>query len=258
MTRGNLTTFSISNDIAKYFAIIPASLLTIYPQLETLNVMRLASPFSAILSAVIFNAIIIPLLIPLALRGTKYRPMPAQRLLIFNLLVYGVGGILAPFVGIKAIDRWSGFRMRGRTAAMKDLSPRRALLLLTVICIYPRRVTVVASIASAPAAGFIRDAAALIARPSDQPFSDPEYLARPRPRPFGQPGRSAAEPRPTNPPSAPNGACVPAPARSRDHRPVPGRSRGGSGAGLSCASRRRVLAPSWRGSPGHGESRGDS
>jgi K+-transporting ATPase ATPase B chain len=104
MTRGNLTTFSISNDIAKYFAIIPASLLAIYPQLEVLNVMRLTSPFSAILSAVIFNAVIIPLLIPLALRGTKYRPMPAQKLLIFNLLVYGVGGIVAPFIGIKAID----------------------------------------------------------------------------------------------------------------------------------------------------------
>ena len=104
MTRGNLTTFSISNDIAKYFAIIPASLLAIYPQLEVLNVMRLASPFSAILSAVIFNAVIIPLLIPLALRGTKYRPMPAQKLLIYNLLVYGVGGIIAPFIGIKAID----------------------------------------------------------------------------------------------------------------------------------------------------------
>ena len=104
MTRGNLTTFSISNDIAKYFAIIPASLLAIYPQLEVLNVMRLGSPFSAILSAVIFNAVIIPLLIPLALRGTKYRPMPAERLLIFNLLVYGFGGIIAPFAGIKAID----------------------------------------------------------------------------------------------------------------------------------------------------------
>jgi K+-transporting ATPase ATPase B chain len=104
MTRGNLTTFSISNDVAKYFAIIPASLLAIYPQLEVLNVMRLGSPFSAILSAVIFNAVIIPLLIPLALRGTKYRPMPAQKLLIFNLLVYGAGGMIVPFVGIKAID----------------------------------------------------------------------------------------------------------------------------------------------------------
>src|SRR5512136_431443 len=104
MTRGNLTTFSISNDIAKYFAIIPAALLSIYPQLNALNIMELATPFSAILSAVIFNALIIPLLIPLALRGTRYRPMPAQKLLIFNLFVYGAGGLVAPFVGIKAID----------------------------------------------------------------------------------------------------------------------------------------------------------
>ena len=104
MTRGNLTTFSISNDIAKYFAIIPAMLLSIYPQLGVLNVMHLASPFSAILSAVIFNAIIIPMLVPLALKGTKFRPMPAEKLLIHNLLIYGVGGIIAPFVGIKVID----------------------------------------------------------------------------------------------------------------------------------------------------------
>jgi K+-transporting ATPase ATPase B chain len=104
MTRGNLTTFSISNDIAKYFAIIPAALLSIYPQLGALNVMHLASPHSAILSAVIFNAIIIPMLVPLALKGTKFRPMPAEKLLIYNLLVYGVGGIILPFIGIKAID----------------------------------------------------------------------------------------------------------------------------------------------------------
>jgi K+-transporting ATPase ATPase B chain len=104
MTRGNLTTFSISNDIAKYFAIIPAMLLSIYPQLGVLNVMHLATPMSAILSAVIFNAIIIPMLVPLALKGTKFTPMPAEKLLIHNLLIYGVGGIIAPFVGIKAID----------------------------------------------------------------------------------------------------------------------------------------------------------
>jgi K+-transporting ATPase ATPase B chain len=104
MTRGNLTTFSISNDIAKYFAIVPAMLLSIYPQLEALNVMHLASPSSAILSAVIFNALIIPLLIPLALKGTRFRPMPAERLLIRNLLLYGAGGLIAPFAGIKAID----------------------------------------------------------------------------------------------------------------------------------------------------------
>ncbi|MCX5717802.1 MAG: potassium-transporting ATPase subunit KdpB [Nitrospirae bacterium] len=104
MTRGTLTTFSISNDVAKYFAIIPAAFASIYPKLGILNVMHLATPFSAILSAVIFNAIIIPLLIPLALKGTKYRPMPAERLLIYNLLIYGVGGLLAPFAGIKLID----------------------------------------------------------------------------------------------------------------------------------------------------------
>ena len=104
MTRGNLTTFSIANDIAKYFAIVPAALISIYPQLGILNLMHLASPYSAILSAVIFNAVIIPLLIPLALKGTRYRPMPAEKLLIYNLLIYGVGGLIAPFVGIKLID----------------------------------------------------------------------------------------------------------------------------------------------------------
>lgn len=104
MTRGTLTTFSIANDVAKYFAIIPAAFAAIYPQLGILNIMHLANPFSAILSAVIFNAIIIPLLIPLALKGTRYRSMPAERLLIYNLLIYGLGGLLVPFAGIKLID----------------------------------------------------------------------------------------------------------------------------------------------------------
>lgn len=104
MTRGALTTFSISNDIAKYFAIIPAALVSIYPQLDVLNVMRLSSPYTAVLSAVIFNAVIIPLLIPLALRGIKYRPMAAEKLLTYNLLLYGLGGIIVPFIGIKLID----------------------------------------------------------------------------------------------------------------------------------------------------------
>jgi K+-transporting ATPase ATPase B chain len=104
MTRGSLTTFSIANDVAKYFAIIPAAFATTYPQLNALNVMHLATPFSAILSAVIFNAVIIVFLIPLALKGVKYRPLGAAVLLRRNLLVYGVGGILIPFVGIKLID----------------------------------------------------------------------------------------------------------------------------------------------------------
>jgi K+-transporting ATPase ATPase B chain len=104
MTRGSLTTFSIANDLAKYFAIIPAAFATTYPQLNALNVMQLASPLSAILSAVIFNALIIVVLIPLALKGVKYRPLGAAVLLRRNLLVYGLGGILIPFAGIKLID----------------------------------------------------------------------------------------------------------------------------------------------------------
>jgi potassium-transporting ATPase ATP-binding subunit len=104
MTRGSLTTFSIANDVAKYFAIIPAAFATTYPQLDALNVMRLASPFSAILAAVIFNALIIVFLIPLALKGVRYRPLGAAVLLRRNLLIYGLGGIIIPFAGIKLID----------------------------------------------------------------------------------------------------------------------------------------------------------
>jgi potassium-transporting ATPase ATP-binding subunit len=104
MTRGALTTFSVANDIAKYFAIIPAAFAVTYPALGALNIMRLHSPTSAILSAVIFNALIIVALIPLALKGVKYRAEPADRLLSRSLLIYGVGGVIAPFIGIKLID----------------------------------------------------------------------------------------------------------------------------------------------------------
>ena len=104
MTRGTLTTFSIANDVAKYFAIIPALFITAIPALQGLNIMRLQSPESAILSAVIFNAIIIPLLIPLALRGVSYKPIGASALLRRNLLIYGLGGVIVPFIGIKLID----------------------------------------------------------------------------------------------------------------------------------------------------------
>ena len=104
MTRGSLTTFSIANDVAKYFAIIPAMFLAFYPQLSALNIMNLASPQSAILSAIIFNALIIVALIPLALKGVAYRPIGAAPLLRRNLLIYGVGGLVVPFIGIKAID----------------------------------------------------------------------------------------------------------------------------------------------------------
>jgi K+-transporting ATPase ATPase B chain len=104
ITRGALTTFSIANDVAKYFAIVPAAFVGTFPVLSRLNVMGLATPESAILSAVIFNALIIIALIPLALRGVRYRAVGASTLLRDNLLLYGVGGIVAPFIGIKAID----------------------------------------------------------------------------------------------------------------------------------------------------------
>lgn len=104
MTRGSLTTFSIANDVAKYFAIIPAAFAVTYPQLKSLDVMGLHSSESAILSAVIFNALIIVALIPLALRGVKYRALGAAALLRRNVWIYGVGGLIVPFIGIKAID----------------------------------------------------------------------------------------------------------------------------------------------------------
>jgi len=104
MTRGALTTFSIANDVAKYFAILPAAFATTYPALDALNLMHLASPQSAVMSAVIFNALIIIALIPLALRGVRYRPLTASLLLRRNLVVFGLGGLIVPFVGIKAID----------------------------------------------------------------------------------------------------------------------------------------------------------
>ncbi len=104
MTRGALTTFSVANDVAKYFAIIPAMFIVLYPGLGVLNIMGLATPQSAILSAIIFNALIIPLLVPLALKGVTYKPMPAGPLLARNLAIYGLGGLIAPFIGIKLID----------------------------------------------------------------------------------------------------------------------------------------------------------
>ncbi len=104
ITRGSITTFSIANDVAKYFAIVPAMFAAVYPELNQLNIMGLSTPQSAILSAVIFNALIIVALIPLALRGVGFRPAPASELLQRNLLIYGLGGIIAPFLGIKAID----------------------------------------------------------------------------------------------------------------------------------------------------------
>jgi K+-transporting ATPase ATPase B chain len=104
MTRGALTTFSIANDVAKYFAIVPAMFAGTLPWLKAIDVMHLHSPTSAILSAVIFNALIIPLLIPIALKGVRYQPLGADALLRRNLLIWGLGGVIVPFIGIKAID----------------------------------------------------------------------------------------------------------------------------------------------------------
>ena len=104
ITRGSLTTFSIANDIAKYFAIIPAMFTMVIPQMQVLNIMGLSTPMSAILSALIFNAIVIPCLIPIAMKGVKYKPMSAQKMLTKNLGIYGLGGVIVPFVGIKLID----------------------------------------------------------------------------------------------------------------------------------------------------------
>ncbi|MES9511464.1 potassium-transporting ATPase subunit B, partial [Streptomyces sp. NPDC006641] len=104
ITRGALTTFSIANDVAKYFAIIPAMFAVVYPGLDKLNIMQLSSPQSAILSAVVFNALIIIALVPLALKGVRYRPSSADSMLRRNLGIYGLGGLVAPFIGIKIID----------------------------------------------------------------------------------------------------------------------------------------------------------
>jgi len=104
ITRGSLTTFSIANDVAKYFAIIPAMFMVVIPQMQILNIMALSTPYSAILSALIFNAVIIPCLIPLAMKGVKYKPMRSEKMLSHNMLIYGLGGVIVPFVGIKLID----------------------------------------------------------------------------------------------------------------------------------------------------------
>ena len=104
ITRGSLTTFSIANDAAKYFAIIPAMFTLVIPQMQVLNIMKLSTPFSAILSALIFNAIIIPCLIPIAMKGVKYKPMRSEKMLLKNMGIYGLGGIIVPFIGIKLID----------------------------------------------------------------------------------------------------------------------------------------------------------
>ena len=133
MTRGTLTTFSIANDVAKYFAIVPALFMVAIPELGALNIMNLHSPESAILSAVIFNAIIIPILIPLALKGVQYKPIGASALLRRNLLIYGLGGVIVPFVGIKLIDFGCQFILLN-IQAMKTLL--KSIKITLVFCVF--------------------------------------------------------------------------------------------------------------------------
>src|SRR5262249_6089842 len=194
MTRGSLTTFSIANDIAKYFAIIPAAFASTYPQLNALNVMGLASPFSAILSAVIFNALIIVALIPLALKGVRYRPLGAATLLRRNLLIYGLGGIIVPFICIKLIDlvlvaahlvlarSRRTMNATRRASPFASLRPALALfLLLSALTglLYPLIVTGLAQLlfpAQARGSLIVQDGQPRGSRLIGQSFSDPGHF----------------------------------------------------------------------------------
>ena len=227
VTRGALTTFSIANDVAKYFAIIPAAFATTYPALDRLNVMRLTSPESAILSAVIFNALIIIVLVPLALRGVKTRASSAAVLLRRNMLIYGLGGIVVPFVGIKLIDMLlaaSGTGLR-RMNMLRELKPTLvifALLTLVTGVAYPGVVWIFAQlVVPERATGSVieRDGKAVGSRLLGQTFTSPRYFwGRPSATgPFPDNGAvsSGSNQGATNPASAHRGA------RSRSPRCAP-------------------------------------
>ena len=238
MTRGSLTTFSIANDVAKYFAIIPAAFATTYPQLAALNVMHLHSPSSAILSAVIFNALVIIFLIPLALKGVKYRALGAAALLRRNVLIYGLGGLIVPFIGIKVIDLLLGAtvtRLRSCATMTSILRPALvlfALLSVLVGIVYPLLVTGIAqAVFPAQAAGslIVRDGKAVGSSLIGQSFSDAEVLLGP---PVGHrpDGQQRQRLRRLEPGAAEPGAgrCRQGPHRS-PARSRPGQHRAGAG-----------------------------
>ena len=194
MTRGALTTFSIANDVAKYFAIIPAAFASTYPALAALNVMGLATPQSAILSAVIFNALVIVALIPLALKGVRYRALGAAAVLRRHLWIYGVGGIIIPFPGIKIIDMILvalKLGVRGGAAMGAHLRPAlMSLLLFTLVTglAYPLLVTGIAQVGlSVPGQRkpLVRDGKVVGSTLIGQPFDDPKYF-------WGRPVRHVA------------------------------------------------------------------
>ena len=149
ITRGSLTTFSVANDVAKYFAIIPALFAIKYPILNILNIMHLANPQSAILSAVIFNAIVIPCLIPLSLRGVQYKQTTAEALLIRNIFIYGLGGLILPFIGIKIIDIWLYFciwHKRNIIMIKETITALKSYIIFSILLgiIYPLVITLIA------------------------------------------------------------------------------------------------------------------
>ena len=264
ITRGSITTFSIANDVAKYFAILPALFVGVYPELAALNVMGLATPQSAILSAVIFNALVIVALIPLALRGVAFRAAPAAILLRRNLLVYGLGGLIAPFVGIKLIDvAITVVRPRLRSFAMTSFLAthlRPALVVLLALTFvtgiaYPAAVTAVAQVvfpAQANGSLIVVDGRAVGSTLIGQAFDDPRYFwGRPSNAGDGYDGMASGGsnlgPDEQHPDRAGHGRCGPPSRRERRCADPRGPGHSPRRPGSTRTSARRRPRTRWRG-----------